>query len=153
MVSPFSMDPATIDENLRFFKSEIVPQIKAAPGFCSLRNMVNRKTDEGYVGTVGADRAALDKQAEGAAVARRDAARAGFPSVRSAIWSSSWSTLHRPQREGSTPQGSGQRCGLPSLRRQLNLVKFPRRHSSTLDHCNTRPNCADELDMTAHEAP
>jgi heme-degrading monooxygenase HmoA len=76
MVSPFSMDPATIDENLRFFKDEIVPQIKAAPGFCSLRNMVNRKTGEGYVGTVWADRAALDEQAEGAAVARREAASA-----------------------------------------------------------------------------
>jgi heme-degrading monooxygenase HmoA len=76
MVSPFSMDPAAIDENLRFFKNEIVPQIKAAPGFCSLRNMVNRKTGEGYVGTVWADRAALDRQAEGAAVARREAASA-----------------------------------------------------------------------------
>ena len=76
MVSPFSMDPATIDENLSFFKKEIVPQIKAAPGFCSLRNMVNRDTGEGYVGTVWADRATLDKQAEGAAVARRKAASA-----------------------------------------------------------------------------
>ena len=76
MVSPFSMDPATIEENLSFFKNEIVPQIKAAPGFCSLRNMVNRKTGEGYVGTVWVDRVALDKQAEGAAVARRQAASA-----------------------------------------------------------------------------
>ena len=33
MVSPFSMDPATIEENLSFFKNEIVPQIKAAPAF------------------------------------------------------------------------------------------------------------------------
>ena len=78
MVSPFSMDPATIDENLSFFNNEVVPQIKAAPGFCSLRNMVNRDTGEGYVGTVWADKAALDKQAEGAAVARREAVeRAG----------------------------------------------------------------------------
>jgi heme-degrading monooxygenase HmoA len=76
MVSPYSMDPATIDENLSFFKNELVPQIKAAPGFCSLRNMVNRTTGEGYVGTVWADRAALDRQVEGAAVARREAASA-----------------------------------------------------------------------------
>ena len=74
MVTPFSMDPATIEENLSFFKNEIVPRIKAAPGFCSLRNMVNRKTGEGYVGTVWVDRAALDKQAEGAAAERRQAA-------------------------------------------------------------------------------
>ena len=76
MVTPFSMDPATIEENLSFFKNEIVPRIKAAPGFCSLRNMVNRKTGEGYVGTVWVDRAALDKQAEGAAAERRQAASA-----------------------------------------------------------------------------
>jgi heme-degrading monooxygenase HmoA len=76
VVSPFSMDPAKIDENLRFFKTEIVPQIKAVPGFCSLRNMVNRDTGEGYVGTVWVDRAAVDKQAERAAVSRREAARA-----------------------------------------------------------------------------
>ncbi len=101
MVSPFSMDPATIEENLSFFKNEIVPQIKAAPGFCSLRNMVNRKTGEGYVGTVWVDRVALDKQAEGAAVARRQAASAaGSPSGRSVIWSSSWSTRHRRHTVG-----------------------------------------------------
>jgi len=76
MVSPFSMDPATIEVNLSFFKNEIVPQIIAAPGFCSLRNMVNPKTGEGYVGTVWVDRAAMDKQAEGAAVARRQAVSA-----------------------------------------------------------------------------
>jgi heme-degrading monooxygenase HmoA len=76
MVSPYSMDPSTIDENLSFFKNEIVPQIKAAPGFCSLRNMVNRNTGAGYVGTVWADRSALDKQAESGAVARREAASA-----------------------------------------------------------------------------
>jgi hypothetical protein len=52
MVSPFSMDPGTIEANLSFFKNEIVPRIKAAPGFCSLRNMVNRNTGERYVGTV-----------------------------------------------------------------------------------------------------
>ena len=35
---------------------------------------MNRKTGEGYVGTVWVDRVALDTQAEGAAVARRQAA-------------------------------------------------------------------------------
>ena len=74
MVTPFSMDPAKIDENLSFFNSEIVPQIKAAPGFCALRNVVNRSSGEGYVATIWRDRAAMDEQAESAAVSRRDAA-------------------------------------------------------------------------------
>jgi heme-degrading monooxygenase HmoA len=76
MVTPYSMDPAAIEENLSFFNNEIAPQIKAAPGFCSLRNMVDRSTGKGYVGTVWADRAALDTQAEGASVARREVAGA-----------------------------------------------------------------------------
>jgi hypothetical protein len=74
MVTPYSMDPAKIDENLDFFNTEIVPQIKAAPGFCALRNMVNRSSGEGYVGTIWTDRAAMDVQVEGAAASRRDAA-------------------------------------------------------------------------------
>ncbi|HVA09235.1 MAG TPA: hypothetical protein VNG12_21085 [Acidimicrobiales bacterium] len=74
MVAPFSMDPGKIDENLAFFKSEVVPRIKATPGFCALRNMINRSTGEGYVGTVWVDRAALDGQAEVAAASRREAA-------------------------------------------------------------------------------
>ncbi len=74
MVTPFSMDPAKIDENLNFFESEVLPRIKAAPGFCAVRNMVNRNSGEGYVGTMWADRAAMDEQAEGAATSRREAA-------------------------------------------------------------------------------
>jgi hypothetical protein len=74
MVTPYSMDPAKIDENLDFFNTEIVPQIKAAPGFCALRNMVNRSSGEGYVGTIWTDRAAMDVQVEGAGASRREAA-------------------------------------------------------------------------------
>ena len=33
MVTRLSMDPSKIDENLGFFKSDIVPRITAAPGF------------------------------------------------------------------------------------------------------------------------
>jgi heme-degrading monooxygenase HmoA len=74
VVAPFGMDPGKIDENISFFKNEIVPRIKATPGFCALRNMVNRGTGEGYVGTVWADRAAVDAQSEAAAASRREAA-------------------------------------------------------------------------------
>jgi len=73
MVSPFSMDPATIEENLAFFKNEIAPRIKAAPGFCALRNMISRSTGEGYIGTIWENEAAMTSQRD-ASQARRDAA-------------------------------------------------------------------------------
>jgi quinol monooxygenase YgiN len=73
MITPFSMDPARIDENLNYFKSEVLPRIKAAPGFCAVRNMVNRSSGEGYVGSIWADRAAMDQHVENAAESRRAA--------------------------------------------------------------------------------
>jgi quinol monooxygenase YgiN len=76
MVTPYRMDPSSIEENLAFFNEELVPQIQAIPGFCAVRNMVDRSTGEGYVGTIWADRATLDQQAQGAAASRREAASA-----------------------------------------------------------------------------
>lgn len=70
MVTRISMDPAKIDENLAFFKSEIVPRIKASPGFLALRNMIDRKTGRGLVGSAWADQDAM-KQAAAEAQARR----------------------------------------------------------------------------------
>jgi hypothetical protein len=51
------MDPSVIEENLEFFKSEVLPQIKSQSGFCSLRNMVDRSTGRGLVGSVWETRA------------------------------------------------------------------------------------------------
>jgi len=73
MATPFSMDPSKIDENLDFFKTEVLPRIKAAPGFCAVRNMVNRSSGEGLVGTIWVDRAAMDDQVGKAAESRRAA--------------------------------------------------------------------------------
>jgi heme-degrading monooxygenase HmoA len=75
MVTRISMDPSKIDENLGFFRSEIVPRIKAAPGFRALRNMIDRKTGRGLVGSAWADQDAM-KQAAAEAQARRDEGRA-----------------------------------------------------------------------------
>jgi heme-degrading monooxygenase HmoA len=72
-----SMDPAKIEENLGFFRREVLPDIKAQPGFCAVRNMINRQTGEGMVGTVWADRAALDAAAEAAEARRQQAAGRG----------------------------------------------------------------------------
>ena len=73
MVRRIKMDPNKIDENTAFFKNEIVPQIKTAPGFMALRNFINRKTGEGVAGTVwmdestreAASRTARERQSQG----------------------------------------------------------------------------------------
>jgi heme-degrading monooxygenase HmoA len=70
MVSRVSMDPAKVDEILEGFKAEVVPQIKSAPGFRSLRNMMNPQTGEGMVGTVWDDEQSMQAASE-MAMARR----------------------------------------------------------------------------------
>ncbi len=77
MVTRISMDPAKVDENLEQFQREIVPQITAAPGFRSLRNMINPQTGEGIVGTVWEDEQTMRAAAEAAMTRRSDAESRG----------------------------------------------------------------------------
>jgi hypothetical protein len=70
MVTRISMDPATVDENFAFFKSDVLPRMKANAGFQSVRNMINRKTGHGLVGTVWANQDAM-KTAAADALSRR----------------------------------------------------------------------------------
>jgi heme-degrading monooxygenase HmoA len=72
-----SMDPVKVEENLDFFRREVLPQMKESPGFRGVRNMINRQTGEGMVGTVWADRAAMDAAAEAAEARRQQAAQRG----------------------------------------------------------------------------
>lgn len=72
-----SMDPAKIEENLGFFRREVLPEIKAQAGFCAVRNMINRQTGEGIVGTVWSDRSSMDAAAEAAEARRQRAAQRG----------------------------------------------------------------------------
>ena len=60
IVTRTSMDPASVDDNIAFFKNEVVAQIKAEPGFCALRNMIDRQTGRGLVGTVWENRGAME---------------------------------------------------------------------------------------------
>ena len=69
-----SMDPAKIDENLGVFRRDVLPEIKANPGFCAVRAMMNRQTGEG---TVWADKASMDAAAEAAEARRQRAAQQG----------------------------------------------------------------------------
>jgi hypothetical protein len=70
MVTRISMDPAKIDENLAFFKSDVLPRIKANAGFQAVRNMLDRKTGQGLVGTAWANEDAM-KAAAAEAQSRR----------------------------------------------------------------------------------
>jgi heme-degrading monooxygenase HmoA len=81
MVTRISMDPGKIDENIAFFKSEIAPRIKATPGFQGLRNMINRDTGDGIVGTAWSDQEALKRAADEAMTRRAEATGRGVKFV------------------------------------------------------------------------
>lgn len=76
-VTRISMDPDRIDDNLAYFRSEVVPRMKASPGFQALRNMMDRSTGEGVVGTAWADDASRDRAAEEAMARREEAVARG----------------------------------------------------------------------------
>lgn len=75
MVTRISMDPSKVDENVAFFRSEVLPRIAAIPGFRALRNMIDRETGRGIVGSAWADQDAM-KNAAADAEGRRPEARA-----------------------------------------------------------------------------
>lgn len=77
LIRRLSMDPAMVEEHLDFFRREVLPQMKASPGFCAVRNMINRQTGEGVVGSVWTDRAAMDTWAEAGDARRQQAAQRG----------------------------------------------------------------------------
>jgi heme-degrading monooxygenase HmoA len=77
MVTRFRVDPAKIDETLEFFEREVAPQIAAAPGFRTLRNMINPQTGEGIVGTVWDDEQSMQAAAEAAKARRAEATTRG----------------------------------------------------------------------------
>ncbi|MGH8993654.1 MAG: hypothetical protein ACRDZ7_19250 [Acidimicrobiia bacterium] len=75
LVIRFEVDPAVVDDTLEYYRREVVPQITSAPGFRTLRNMVNPQTGEGIAGSVWDDEATLQAAAE-AALNRREVAAA-----------------------------------------------------------------------------
>jgi heme-degrading monooxygenase HmoA len=64
------MDPARVEENLDFFRQTVLPDIKATPGFLGVRQLIDRQSGAGRVGTVWADESSL-KTALERAEARR----------------------------------------------------------------------------------
>jgi hypothetical protein len=55
----FEISPDRVEDNLAYFRSAVLPDIRSAPGFQSLRQLVDRGTGLGAVGTVWADDATL----------------------------------------------------------------------------------------------
>lgn len=70
MVTPVSMDPAKVDENVAGFRKEVLPRIQATPGFGAVRLLMNPETGRGMVGTAWADEDAM-RAADADARARR----------------------------------------------------------------------------------
>lgn len=77
MLLPVTMDPAKVDENLAFFKSHVLPGIRANRGFQFVRLLMNRKTGHGLGGTVWADEDAMRAAAAGDQEGRRESVARG----------------------------------------------------------------------------
>ena len=58
-VRRINVSPDRFDENLAAFKSVVLPEIKASPGFQGVRQLIDRSTGHGSVGTVWIDDASL----------------------------------------------------------------------------------------------
>jgi heme-degrading monooxygenase HmoA len=76
-VRRISMAPDLIDENVEFFKRVVVPEMKAQPGFQAVRNMIDRRTGSGLVGTVWSDRRSMEAAAAANEERRQRAAERG----------------------------------------------------------------------------
>jgi heme-degrading monooxygenase HmoA len=53
------VDPNRIDDNLNFFRQEVLPDMKTRPGFMAVRQLIDRNTGEGRVGSLWTDEASL----------------------------------------------------------------------------------------------
>ena len=69
------MDPSKVDETIAFFRSDVLPELKAAKGFQAVRFMVDRTTGDGATGTIWADEESM-RSIEPAAKERYKAAAA-----------------------------------------------------------------------------
>ena len=70
LLSPVSMEPARVDQNLAFFRSEVLPRITASQGFQQVRLLMNRQTGQGVGGTVWASEDAMRAHAADAQARR-----------------------------------------------------------------------------------
>jgi heme-degrading monooxygenase HmoA len=69
------MDPARVEENVEFFLRVAVPELRSQPGLQAVRNLLDRQSGAGMVGTVWANAAAMEA-GDAAGEARRQRATA-----------------------------------------------------------------------------
>lgn len=89
MMLPVAMEPAKVDENLAFFRSQILPRISANRGFQGVRLLMNRETGHGLGGTVWADEDAMKAAANDRESGQESApqgVRFGEPSYREIVY-------------------------------------------------------------------
>lgn len=77
LVRRISQDPAKVEENLEFFRTTVLPEIEASPGFLAARQLINRATGDGMVGTVWESADAMEAAAKAADERRARAASIG----------------------------------------------------------------------------
>jgi heme-degrading monooxygenase HmoA len=77
LLLPVDMDTARIDEHLAFFRTQVLPEITASPGFQAVRLLANRETGRGMSGTVWSDLAAMTEAAAATESRRQGAAARG----------------------------------------------------------------------------
>lgn len=58
-IRDIKMDPQQIDDNLSFFKESVLPAMESTAGFLAVRNLMDRATGEGKVGSIWADDASV----------------------------------------------------------------------------------------------
>jgi len=63
LIRRLTMDPAKVEDNIAFFRTTILPQIKATAGFRGVRQLINRETGSAIVSTLWDDPAAMDQAA------------------------------------------------------------------------------------------
>ena len=63
MVRGVTMEPSKVDDNIEFFSTTILPEIRATPGYRGVRQMINRETGNSVVGTLWDDPASMDRAA------------------------------------------------------------------------------------------
>ena len=73
-----SMDPALVEGNLAYFRQSVLPQLKAMPGFVGVRQLIDRSTGEGRVGTLWADDDTLEASLRRSEERRAAAAERGI---------------------------------------------------------------------------
>ena len=72
-----SIDPARFAGALDSFKREVLPRMKASPGFRMVRLMLDPRTGEGRAGSIWADKASMDAWEKGSEALRQQAAQQG----------------------------------------------------------------------------